>query len=101
MLKLLLIAILFGLIPQASAKTWTVATSKDLIKNLKQASNGDSIYVKPGKYVVSGIVIDKAIQLIGQNYPRLTTNGLHEIVTICSNNVTISGFSLNNCGISI
>ncbi len=100
MLKLLLIAILIALIPQASAKNWTVATSKELIKNLKQASTGDSIYVKPGEYVVSGIIIDKAIKLIGQNHPRLTTNGMHEIMTICSNNVTINGFSLNNCGIS-
>ncbi len=97
---MLFIAILFCLIPQAFAKNWTISTNTELIKYLKLASNGDNIYVKPGKYVVSGIVINKAIKLIGQNYPKLTTNGKHEIVTICSNNVVISGFNINNCGIS-
>lgn len=42
---------------------------------LATAKNGDRITIKNGHYSEGEIVIDKEIEIIGENYPKLTVKG--------------------------
>ncbi len=78
--------------------------SKNRITSIQQAldisSDGDTIYVEPGIYKEKNIVVRKAITLIGINYPILDGEGLHEIISVKSSNVTIDGFKIIHSGIA-
>jgi parallel beta-helix repeat protein len=61
--------------------------------------NGHTIYVYSGIYY-ENIVINKAIKLQGENKNRVIIDGMHTrtIITISMNGVTVTGFTIRNCG---
>jgi nitrous oxidase accessory protein len=75
-------------------------TYKSITSALAAAKNADSIFVLKGIYQEKNIILDKSITLIGINYPILDGQGLYEILSIKSPNVTVSGFEIIRCGIS-
>ncbi|TFH01896.1 MAG: nitrous oxide reductase family maturation protein NosD [Calditrichales bacterium] len=97
------LSILYILISTAAANRISVrATSgNDPIKlALQQAADGDTIMVYQGHYDVSNLQIDKQVVMIGVNYPVLDGNHRDALLNVRADNVTISGFNLQNAGIS-
>jgi nitrous oxidase accessory protein len=64
------------------------------------ASKGDVIIVAPGFYQEGNITIDKKLTLTGIGYPVLDGDDSCEVITILADSVRISGFQVQNCGVS-
>lgn len=73
---------------------------KSLKAAVEQASPGDTLLVEQGWYREGNIIVDKPLVLLGQNLPVLDGESKHEILTILSDSVTVSGFRIQNVGIS-
>lgn len=87
----------------AWAKTITVCSScdvKTIHEAIKQASEGDTILVKPGTYKEANLKIDKSLTIIGENLPTIDGDFKGEIITIGADNVTLDGFKIINVGVS-
>ncbi|RUM29005.1 MAG: nitrous oxide reductase family maturation protein NosD [Aquifex sp.] len=65
---------------------------------VKRAKPGDKIIVKSGIYREKGIVINKPLTIIGENYPVLDGENKYEVVKITADNVTFEGFKVINSG---
>lgn len=95
-------AIAFAIVP---AILWgnTVEVSgsgEDLRTAIRNAAPHDTIIVHSGHYETDMLVIDKPLVLLGQNQPVIDSNGGDEIFVVQSDSVTISGFTLQNIGVS-
>ncbi len=62
------------------------------------AKPGDTILIKAGIYKEGNITIDKPLVLIGEGYPVLDGQNKYEILTIQSNDVTVSGLKFIETG---
>lgn len=86
----------------AFARTWIVDYKADL-KSIKKAiqlsASGDTIRIMPGIYKEGNITIQKAITIIGINFPVLDGENKFEIFTIAANDVSIIGLRMINTGI--
>ncbi|MFN8265514.1 MAG: nitrous oxide reductase family maturation protein NosD [Chitinophagaceae bacterium] len=83
------------------SRTIAVGSGKkytSLKKAILEAKEGDTILLHPGVYRESPLVIQKAITLIGVNYPVLDGQKKYEILTIRSNNVVVEGILFRNSG---
>ena len=67
---------------------------------ISMASCGDVIIVAPGFYQEGNIIIDKRVTLIGIDYPVFDGSDSSEVFTIIADSVHMSGFQIQNCGIS-
>jgi hypothetical protein len=106
-LIVLLISILtlvFSIQPsKAEPTTWTVdddgpADFSSIQETINAASPGDTIYVYPGTYYEQ-VVVNKSVSLIGEDdmaKPVVIANGTDFIFYVSANNVTISGFEIQN-----
>jgi len=65
---------------------------------IADAIDGDTIIVLSGFYKEGNISIGKAITFIGENFPVLDGDRRFEVITIKSNNVSISGFKIQHSG---
>jgi parallel beta-helix repeat protein len=108
MLTLLLLQMLtltLNIHPSLSqSKTWTVdddgpADFHTIQEAVNVASSGDTLYVKRGTYY-EHLFIDKRIKLQGENKHNTVIDGNSSgtLISVDSNNVTISGFTLRNAG---
>ncbi|MGC4235080.1 MAG: nitrous oxide reductase family maturation protein NosD [Niabella sp.] len=59
---------------------------------------GDTIIVKKGVYKEGNIIIDKAVCLLGEDMPVLDGELKYEVLSVKSDNVTISGLFIQNSG---
>ncbi len=82
------------------AKTFIVNQKQSLKSTLRLAQNGDTIVVEKGIYKEQNIVIDKAIVLIGKDFPVFDGEEKYEIFSIKSNQVIIQGMRIINSGFS-
>ena len=65
------------------------------------AQDGDTIFVKKGVYKETLININKAIHIIGEDYPLIDgENKTETIFAIQANNFSITGFRFKNVGLS-
>jgi nitrous oxidase accessory protein len=64
------------------------------------ASRGDVIIVTKGYYQEGNIVINKQLSLIGIGYPVIDGGNTNEVFTILADSVRLSGFQVQNCGVS-
>ncbi|MEK6480946.1 nitrous oxide reductase family maturation protein NosD [Catalinimonas sp. 4WD22] len=71
-----------------------------LTEAIQFASAGDTIVVKKGIYQEGNIIIDKPLVLLGQDFPVLDGENQNEILTITADSVTVTGFKIQNVGIS-
>lgn len=82
----------------------TIAVGKDqaitsIRKAVEMAKENDTILVQQGIYREGNIIINKKnLILIGQNFPVLDGENKFEILTVTGINITIKGFSFQNCG---
>jgi nitrous oxidase accessory protein len=65
-----------------------------------KAAAGDTVLVFAGTYRERGLMIDKAIRLMGVGRPVLDGENRYEVVTVTSANVLIEGFVIRNSGYS-
>lgn len=65
-----------------------------------KAKDFDTILVKKGTYKEHGIIVDKPLTIIGENYPVLDGELKGEIITIISDSVTVDGLFIINVGTS-
>jgi len=78
----------------------SICKVKSIKEAIKMANPGDKIVVKEGVYREKGIVINKPLTLIGENYPVLDGENKYEVVKITANNVVFEGFKVVNSGVS-
>ena len=67
---------------------------------ISAASAGDTVLVMPGTYAEYGLVIDKAIALVGRGNPVIDAQERGEIITVVHDGCAISGLTLRNVGTS-
>lgn len=67
---------------------------------VKEANPFDTLLLKEGIYKERGIVINKPLFLIGENYPVIDAEEQGEIIRIEADSVTISEIELRNVGVS-
>ena len=60
----------------------------------------DEIVIEDGYYSEGNIIIDKPLRIIGRNYPVVDGDGHHEIFTVHSDDVFISGIIFKNAGVN-
>lgn len=73
---------------------------KNIQEAIRQANPHDTISVRSGTYLESGIVIDKPVSLIGEDYPVIDGQFEQGIIEVYADSVTISGFVVQNVGVS-
>lgn len=86
-----------------SGKTITVsrdASVKSIKTALQLAHDFDQIIIKPGIYSERNIIIDKKVVIKGDGYPVIDGEGKGEIFRVTIDDVTISGLTIKNSGIS-
>ncbi|MCB0448519.1 MAG: nitrous oxide reductase family maturation protein NosD [Confluentibacter sp.] len=71
-----------------------------LKKGIAAAKAYDTIIVKKGTYKEHGIIVDKPLTIIGENYPIIDGERKGEIITVISDNVTVDGLFIINVGTS-
>ena len=64
------------------------------------ANDHDSILVKQGTYKEYGILVDKPVTIVGENYPVIDGELKGEIMTVVSDSVTVTGLHVMNVGTS-
>jgi nitrous oxidase accessory protein len=67
---------------------------------VSKAENGDVIIVHAGFYQEGNILINKKLDIIGINLPVVDGGGSNEVFTILADSVSLSGFQVQNCGVS-
>ena len=67
---------------------------------IRQASDGDTVWVEAGVYAEKNIVIVKKISLIGDHLPVLDGEKKYEIISVKADGVVVDGFRLINTGVS-
>lgn len=83
----------------AHGRTITVGKKlpvRSLQAAVKMAAAGDTILVRSGRYPSYNTVIDKAVTVLGQDYPVLDAQFREEVVTISADGVTFDGFEVRN-----
>lgn len=68
-------------------------------QGLKMAAAYDTLLVHPGLYYERGLVVNKPLTILGEQYPVIDAQLRGEIFTITANGVTIQGFYLRNVGV--
>ncbi len=90
-------------ITQAYAKDIVVSPNTN-IYSIKQAvqisSPGDRIIIKKGFYSEGNIIIDKAIELKGEDFPEIDGANQFEVISVKSSGVKIRGLVIKNSGVS-
>ncbi len=103
-----LIAIFFGaafaVAPAALARTWTVGRTNcdtaSVAAALKLAQPGDRILIKPGTYKEGQLVVDKRLEIRGEDLPCLDGGEAHSVLVVRSTGVVVSGLRIQNTGAS-
>ena len=67
---------------------------------IKMAHDGDTILVSRAHYFEKNLIVNKAITLIGIDFPILDGEKKYEVLSIKSSNVNITGFQIVNSGAS-
>ncbi|MEQ8303822.1 MAG: nitrous oxide reductase family maturation protein NosD [Cyclobacteriaceae bacterium] len=99
------VAAIFFLLTTISAfsQIWEVSPAgklKSIKRAIEQAQPGDTIRVTKGLYKEGNIIVNKAVTLLGIDYPVVDGERKHEVFTITANNVSITGFNVVNVGVA-
>lgn len=98
---LFFVGLLLANIMPNHAKTIHVGRGQAIIqirKAIALAKHGDTILVNSGIYKEGNIIIDKAVHLVGKDYPILDGELKYEILSIKSDGVSVKGFRIQNSG---
>lgn len=73
---------------------------RNITAAVSKAENGDVIIVHAGFYQEGNILINKKLDIIGINLPVVDGGESNEVFTILADSVSLSGFQVQNCGVS-
>jgi nitrous oxidase accessory protein len=100
-IKLFLIILFLSQVIHARDITVSANNSISSVKQAINSSNpGDRIVIKKGFYYESGIVINKPVAIIGEEFPEIDGQNQEEIFTVLSDGVRIEGVVVKNSGFS-
>jgi nitrous oxidase accessory protein len=74
------------------SRDYIIYVNHEIKSVIDSASAGDRIIVKGGKYLWQNVVIEKPLELIGENFPVIDGLRKGDILIVRSNNVIIRGF---------
>jgi nitrous oxidase accessory protein len=97
------ISLFFIFIMKAEAKDIIVSpvSSVTSIKKAVELSGaGDRVIIKKGVYSEGEIIIDKSIEIAGEDFPVVDGAGQFQIFTVKADNVKVSGLVIRNSGSS-
>jgi nitrous oxidase accessory protein len=96
--------ILFFLVSSLSYPKEIVVSKNKILSSIKSAieaaDNGDTLIVLQGTYLESNIEVGKSITIIGKGNPVIDAQGKGKIFTVTVNDVSITGLTIKNSGIS-
>lgn len=102
--KILWLLIFLILIPVNTFYPQIIVDKNSQIKTIKEAINiansGDKVIIKSGVYKEGNIVINKKLTLIADGNVVIDGEGKSEVLTVNTDSVNISGFTIINAGIS-
>ncbi len=96
--NLIIISSIIIFVHPASANDVFVYGGGSIKHAVQKSLPGDRIIIKKGYYKEAGIIIDKPVEIIGEDYPEIDASEQGEIFLVRSNNVIISGLKLSNSG---
>jgi parallel beta-helix repeat protein len=102
LLFLMSLALLSHAIVRAQTRTIVVPDQYSTIQQaINSANGGDTVYVRNGVYAET-LTISKPLNLMGENTQSTIINGgnIGNVVQVSSNNIAISGFTIENAGTS-
>jgi nitrous oxidase accessory protein len=73
---------------------------KSVSEAIRLSKDFDTIRIKKGTYKEYNLVIDKALTIIGENYPVIDGDFKGEIIKIIADDVTLDGLFIMNVGTS-
>ena len=73
---------------------------KTIKKAFEKAQDGDTILIKPGVYREGALFLDKAVTILGENYPEIDGENEYENLFVQSDNVVIKNVLFSNSGSS-
>lgn len=95
---------LFVFITQGAVANTIVAEpnnpQKTIKKAFEKAKNGDTVFIKKGIYREGSLTLNKAITIIGENYPEIDGQNKHENLLVQHDNVVIKNVLFSNSGSS-
>src|SRR5690554_2730679 len=86
-----------------NAATWNIKKGSelsDIKRGVTLAQEYDTLYIHEGLYLESLIEIHKPLSIIGVNNPVIDSEDGDEIFLVYADDVTISGITLKNIGVS-
>ncbi len=99
-MKLSLIIVFFLFLSSILTASTIIVDANGAIKTpeaaLQLAKPGDRIEVKSAIYHNVELIINKPVELIGDNFPTLDGNHLGNVISVQADNVSISGFVIEN-----
>jgi nitrous oxidase accessory protein len=90
-----------GLLPcLAIGALWRVqpGPGTPLRSAIAAAAPCDTLLIGPGRYAEGNILIDKPLTVIGVGEPQLDGEGLHEVLTLQADGISLSGLVVQNSG---
>lgn len=75
-------------------------SARSLQQVIEQAAAGDTLLIKRGIYRESGIVVDKALTIIGEQGAVLDAGGAGQIMTLRADGIAVSGLTFRNAPLS-
>ena len=94
--SLALLLALQHVVPVAAAAPGTTP----ITTALASAASGDTLLIPAGEYREPTIVVTRPVTLIGQSGTILDGEGLHEILVVTANGVTVRGITFRHTGFS-
>ena len=73
---------------------------KTIKKAFEKAKNGDTVFIKKGVYREGGLILNKGVTIIGENYPEIDGQNKHQNLLVQHNNVVIKNVLFSNSGSS-
>lgn len=73
---------------------------KTLKKAFELALDGDTILIKEGLYCEGSLILNKAVTLVGENFPEIDGENKYEILVVEHDNVVIKNITFSNSGSS-
>ena len=73
---------------------------RDVRVALAMVRRGGTVFVHPGTYRDTTIVVDKPVTIIGEKYPVLDGESKRQIMTVTADSVTVRGLVFRNVGVA-
>lgn len=103
LLRLCFLVLLIQLSNSSFSETIDVCPScatTSISEAIQKSNRHDTVLVQQGTYLEHGIIIDHPLTLLGMHKPVIDGEGLKGIIEVYADSVTISGFVLQNVGVS-